>query len=101
MREKGDDLYIMQDESGMLKIGRSVDVDRRLKQLKTGNPGIRLMHVWRGKGDMEKRLHEDLSKFRVKLEWFEYMCLGSLPLSLYEEIPDPTVFDDWWCGGKK
>lgn len=96
LKRKNDDLYIMQDESGMLKIGRSVDAERRWNQLKTGNPGIRLMHVWKGRGDMEKKLHEDLREWRVKLEWFEYMSLGSLPLSLYEEIPDPTIFDDWW-----
>ena len=96
MRNK-DHLYIIQsDFTGMIKIGRSKDPQRRLKQLQTGNPNkLKLIASFKGQGWKEKILHENLEKFRKEGEWFDYNCVGSIPDDLYEKIKWGS-FDDWW-----
>jgi len=57
---KSDDLYIIQsDVTGMIKVGRSKNPDKRLKQLQTGNPNkLRLIAFFKGEGWKEKLIHE-------------------------------------------
>ena len=68
MRNKmnNDDLYIIQsDLTGMIKIGRSKDPQKRLKQLQTGNPNkLKLIVSFKGDGWKEKILHERLRRYR-------------------------------------
>ena len=92
-----DYLYIIQsDFTGMIKIGRSKDPNKRLKQLQTGNPNkLRLIASFKGEGWKEKNLHERLEKFRLEGEWFNINCVGSIPEDLYEKI-EYGSFDDWW-----
>lgn len=92
-----DDLYIIQsDVSGNIKIGRSKDPQKRLKQLQTGNPNkLKLIAEFKGEGWKEKILHDRLAFYRLEGEWFKYDCIGSIPDSLYERI-DFGSFDDWW-----
>lgn len=94
---KNDYLYFIQSNNqGMIKIGRSKDPHKRLKQLQTGNPNnLRLICYFENLGDKEKYLHEHLKKFRKKGEWFEYECVGSIPNDLYQMIPWGS-FDGWW-----
>jgi hypothetical protein len=93
-----DHLYFIQsDVTGSIKIGRSNNPKRRLGDLQTGNPRkIKLISVIEGKGHLEKKLHESLKDFKLRLEWFDYKCVGSIPAVIYEMIDDPTQFDDWW-----
>jgi len=94
---KEDHLYLIQsDKTGMIKIGRSKNPQRRLKTLQTGNPNqLRLIYVYEGKGYLESSVHEELDRWRRKGEWFDYQCVGSIPLYLYDELPF-GVLDDWW-----
>lgn len=94
---KNDDLYIIQsDVTGMIKIGRSKNPEKRLKQLQTGNPNrLKLIATFKGEGWKEKLIHEDLKRWRRKGEWFSYDCVGSIPVVLYEQIVFGS-FDDWW-----
>ena len=94
---KKDYLYFIQsDVTGMIKIGRSKDPQKRLKQLQTGNPNkLKLIACFEGLGWREKLLHEELQMFRKKGEWFDYMSTGCLPIDLYEKI-EWGSFDDWW-----
>ena len=94
---KNDDLYIIQsDVTGMIKIGRSKNPEKRLKQLQTGNPNrLKLIATFKGQGWKEKLIHEDLKRWRKKGEWFSYDCVGSIPVVLYEKIVFGS-FDDWW-----
>lgn len=94
---KKDYLYIIQsDVTGQIKIGRSIDPDRRLKQLQTANANkLKLIAKFEGLGWREKLLHENLSDWRKKGEWFDYECTGSIPDDLYVLIPWGS-FDDWW-----
>ena len=92
-----DNLYIIQsDLTGMIKIGRSKDPVKRLRQLQTGNPNkLKLIASFDGEGWKEKILHERLEKFRLEGEWFSYDCVGSIPVSIYEKI-EWGSFDSWW-----
>lgn len=92
-------LYIIQsDKTGSLKIGRSKDPEKRLKQLQTGSPySLKLIFMAEGKGHLEKRLHERLKDYRQrrKGEWFDFDCVGSLPDWIHELI-DWDDANVWW-----
>ena len=94
---KKDNLYIIQsDKSGMIKIGRSKDPNKRLKQLQTGNPNkLKLIASFKDMGWREKLLHERLSEWSEQGEWFNYGCVGSIPDDIYEKIKWGS-FDNWW-----
>jgi hypothetical protein len=80
----------------MIKIGRSKDPVKRLKQLQTGNPNkLKLIASFEGLGWKEKIIHEHLSMHRLEGEWFSYECIGDLPLNIYEKIEWGSL-DDWW-----
>jgi hypothetical protein len=97
---KNDSLYFIQsDLTGMIKIGRSKDPQKRLKQLQTGNPNkLKLIASFDRMGWREKALHEHLSKWSLEGEWFGYECVGSIPDDLYERIFWGS-FDNWWKRG--
>jgi hypothetical protein len=99
MRAKmnNDNLYIIQsDVTGMIKVGRSKDPQKRLKQLQTGNPNkLKLIASFKGEGWKEKMLHERLRRYRLEGEWFSYDCVGSIPDSVYEQIIFGSL-DNWW-----
>lgn len=96
---KKDSLYFIQsDKTGMIKIGRSINPEKRLKQLQTGSSNkLRLIASFKDLGWMERQLHERLKEWRIREngEWFSYDCVGSIPINLYEEI-EWGAFDDWW-----
>ena len=96
MKDK-DSLYFIQSAlTGMIKIGRSRDPQKRLKQLQTGNPNkLKLIASFESMGWREKSLHEQLSKWSLEGEWFDYECVGSIPDDIYENILWGS-FDDWW-----
>ena len=57
---KKKDLYIIQcDKTGAFKVGISTNVERRIKNLKTGCPyEIKLILHLEGRADLEKKLHK-------------------------------------------
>lgn len=97
LERKGDSLYFIQARgTGLIKIGRSKTPSRRLKTLQTGNASeLRLVATLEGLGWRERDLHEELKEWRVSGEWFEYECVGSIPVEIYELIPYGGL-DDWW-----
>ena len=61
--------YIIYDETrGIFKIGKSKNVKKRFKQLRTGNLDISLVLVILE--DHEKYLHQLFNEKRYKGEWF-------------------------------
>ena len=86
--------------TGDIKIGRSVDVPRRLKQLQTGAPyPLRLLLCGKGLGSVEPELHRRFAKYRIRSngEWFKEECLGDLPVNIYNLIPlEVLETPDWW-----
>lgn len=54
-----------------IKIGFSVDVPARMKELATGNPvQLELLAVVNGGRDLERAIHEALANHRSQREWF-------------------------------
>ncbi len=95
-----DHLYIIQsDVTGAIKIGRSKNPQRRLKQLQTGSPyELRLLLVLENMADLERKLHRDLKGYRFRStqgEWFDFESTGSLPIWICEKI-DWDVANTWW-----
>ena len=72
--EKSDDhLYFICDNLYRVKIGRSNNPYKRLKDLMTANAGdLTLVHVCENKGCLEKKLHFCFSDLRLNGEWFTY-----------------------------
>lgn len=73
-KEIVDDLYLIQDTTtGLLKIGRSKNVEGRKKamQTATGNK-LELLCVLKNLGCKEAELHDKFAKYRKEGEWFEF-----------------------------
>ncbi|MGZ9068263.1 MAG: GIY-YIG nuclease family protein [Allosphingosinicella sp.] len=65
-------LYIVQNEFGLIKVGRSVDVAGRIRSLQsTDRCRIHIVETFRECGDMEESLHIDLAEYGLFGEWFE------------------------------
>lgn len=66
-------VYLIESNS-VYKIGLTDNLERRIKQFKTGNPDIKLIHYWETEDPrgLEKRLHRMLWEFRLvnRKEWF-------------------------------
>ena len=66
-------MYLLCDgECGLVKIGRSMDVARRVGELKRGNPWaqIRLVAVFPDQGCVESWVMRALSAHERRGEWF-------------------------------
>ena len=59
--------YIIESK-GLTKIGRAINVDRRMKQYATHNPHIELLKVI--EGDYEQFLQDVFSQKKISTEWF-------------------------------
>jgi hypothetical protein len=56
------------------KIGKSTNINRRLKELQTGNPDIKFHHSVMKliNDDFESVLHERFAEKRIGGEWFKF-----------------------------
>lgn len=69
---KDQHLYVMQNEFGCIKIGRSIDPWKRLTTLRhTEHCRVELVAAFEGGGEDEEAIHIELNKFRLAGEWFE------------------------------
>lgn len=65
------DLYFIASESGPIKIGISVNVEKRLKQLQTSHPyPLKVLAVVKAAGMQEFAYHERFAAHRLHGEWF-------------------------------
>lgn len=64
-------LYVLQNEFGFIKIGRSVNVPQRVNALRASDGcEIHVVEVYTTCGDLEEWLHIELDEHRVVGEWF-------------------------------
>lgn len=86
---KSDCLYLIQIKAeGQIKIGRSTNPKKRLKDLQSGSPyELRLLIVLEGQGWREKILHSLLKEWVCFGEWFSCDCLDALPQDISERLP--------------
>lgn len=94
-------LYVISAEQESLKVGISANPEKRIKQLATGTARqLSLDHVVRcedAKG-LELEIHEKLSGYHQKGEWFDYSCktylegmLAGLEMDQSPEITDSAI----------
>jgi hypothetical protein len=75
--------YIVLDQFGFFKVGRTKDFNNRIRQIRTANPHIVTYKII--EFDCENKIHQMLSYCKYKHEWFGF-------LTDYKEIKYP-VFD--------
>lgn len=86
------DLYIMQNEFGLIKIGRSVDAERRRITLQTSERcRIKIVEVYASCGDMEESIHYDMDGYRLAGEWFDGSDEARAALCELIECPNPPM----------
>lgn len=61
--------YAIQNEAGSIKIGKSLDVERRLDELQCASSEALTLLGWIDR-DVEEQLHRELATHRVSGEWF-------------------------------
>ncbi len=90
-------LYFIQDQSSKdIKIGRTSNINRRLKEIKTGsNRTYTLLYAFNNLGHLEKDMHYALSKYRIQYEWFSEDCLEKALSFLEEYGIEDDKFDCW------
>lgn len=55
--------------NGLLKVGKTANLSRRLKHYKTHNPSFKVIYTY--EADIEKEIHDALKDYRVRNEWFD------------------------------
>jgi len=76
-----DNVYVIQAcQGGPVKIGRSVDVDRRLTEVQPGHPfELRVARLFEGVDPaFESWLHTRFADYRLHGEWFEEEVLTAI-----------------------
>lgn len=95
-----DNLYIIQsDKTGVVKVGRSGKVGRRLRELQTASSyKLRVILELEGMGYREREFHEIMSRERARGtgEWFNEAGLGLLPSWIYEQLAEDVIDGSWW-----
>lgn len=73
------------EANGLYKIGKTKNIKRRINQLRTASPDIKLLAYI--DLDIEKELHQILYPFRYKLEWYKL----NNPDEVYEYFIDKKI----------
>jgi hypothetical protein len=67
---------IQDEESKDIKIGRTSDINRRIREIRRGsNRSYEILYSFRNCGHLEKQLHQLLHKYHIKYEWFKEECI--------------------------
>jgi len=91
-------LYFIQDEESKdIKIGRTKDINRRIKEIRRGsNRSYQILYVFKNLAHLETELHQHLHKHRIQYEWFKEDCLDQA-LSFLESygMDDKGLNQEW------
>ena len=64
------EVYFVLASDGLVKIGRSTNVKKRITNLSVLHPSFRLLGTVKDK--TEKEVHDIFTEYRVKGEWYRY-----------------------------
>lgn len=86
--------YIIKSNS-IYKIGRTTNLEKRLKSLATGNPDIEVIIVYNE--DIESSLHNLFKEYHYKLEWYKLPndfeeIIKESKLSLVEKVNEENDY---------
>ena len=69
-------VYLISADNNQYKIGRTKNLSKRLKQIRTACPNAKIEHYWEVEDShsWEKRLHHMLFQFKIhpRHEWFQF-----------------------------
>lgn len=83
-KKNGKHLYFISDRKGHVKVGSANDVDKRLRELQTGNANdLYVAARFDDLGNMESYAHRVLKKEKQRNEWFWF---GSAVLGLIKKL---------------
>lgn len=111
-RNVGQEIYIIRHPDGFVKIGRSVDPERRLGNIQKNNPSadLELVETFGVSGGfnpalVENHVHEEFSESHEISEWFDVTVEEAIPrvresISEYEANNDPAPPKDSRGGGE-
>lgn len=89
---------ITTEDKQYLKIGKTIDVNKRLSSLQTSSPVTLILEGY-FIGDIESLLHKEFKNNRVKNEWFIYTIKDSLVnkpgFTKAEKKKESGVVDTW------
>lgn len=64
--------FIQGVNGGPIKIGHTDNIEKRIKQMQTGNPNqLILLHITRGGKNLEDQIHEEFKEDHYRGEWFK------------------------------
>lgn len=72
--------------TGLVKIGKTGDIKKRLAAMRTGSPTELRLVAWLA-GDIESSLHTMLAAHRVHGEWFTYVPEVDRLIGLLDKVP--------------
>ncbi|MCL2310868.1 MAG: GIY-YIG nuclease family protein [Firmicutes bacterium] len=72
-KQRGEVYFIYDPDNKRIKIGRSINSKRRLKQFQTANPNLKLLKIIKTNdmNSLEKHYHEKFKEYRREREWFD------------------------------
>lgn len=86
-------IYVLTDKTTRYKIGKTKDIQKRIRELQTGSSRRLYMYRWKYVSDMKKAengLHKIFSAHRKQGEWFE---LDEKNINLLAKIFDNEIFE--------
>jgi hypothetical protein len=96
MQKPSAHLYFIENPHlSIVKIGRTRDVQQRLKELECGcGVSLRLLRVFENVGMWEQRVHDSLSASRLVGEWFT--LTDDLRAAIMRAPFIDDFIDEWW-----
>ena len=86
-------LYVMQNEHGFVKVGRSLNPESRRKSLEASEDcHIRIVATFPNQGHREESIHIALDEHRIEGEWFDGSASA---LAAIAEAVDPGASFNW------
>ena len=106
MNGKSGFVYIVRNAEGLYKIGRTKNVERRIRSLQIASSSkLVLVHAIKADNarDLERTLHDGQSDRKVSGEWFRIpdweieviKTIGYMPASYDEEAWAENAYDLW------
>ena len=86
-------IYVIQGESGgPMKIGYTKDLQKRIATLQTGYPdNLKVVLTFPGSLKIEQKIHNDLTQYRMRGEWFKPEQYVFNRIELYKKRIDNLI----------
>lgn len=63
-------VYVVYDATGLCKIGKTTNIENRIKTLRISNTSLFILRAYKGEDSLEKSLHSKFKDKRKGGEWF-------------------------------